>query len=139
MLELMICSLVTILPDYLLRRQFQGKRWGDQINFFTVWYELRWGITLCAMLTISLITIVFYYHPTTSSVASFFRTVTILSEAGGRVEEIYVENNQLVEAGDPIFRMDASRQEAARDTALSRVLTNTQYRFIVLRTIFLGK
>ncbi|WP_298837881.1 HlyD family secretion protein [uncultured Roseobacter sp.] len=121
MLELMICSLVTILPDYLLRRQFQGKRWGDQINFFTVWYELRWGITLCAMLTISLITIVFYYHPTTSSVASFFRTVTILSEAGGRVEDVFVENNQTVEAGDPIFRMDSSRQEAARETALRQI------------------
>lgn len=33
MLEITLCSLITVLPDYLLRRHFQGKRWGDQINF----------------------------------------------------------------------------------------------------------
>ena len=121
MLELMICSLVTILPAYLLRRRFQGKRWGDQINFFTVWYELRWGITLCAMLTISLITIVFYYHPSTSNVASFFRTVTILSEQGGRVADVYVTANSKVKAGDPIFKLDSSSQEAAAETARRQI------------------
>ncbi len=52
MLELMICSLVTILPDYLYRRYAQGKRFGHEITFFSVWYELRWGITGCLMLTI---------------------------------------------------------------------------------------
>ncbi len=41
MLELILCSLVTVLPDYLFRRYRQGKRWGDQITFFTMWYELR--------------------------------------------------------------------------------------------------
>ncbi|MBW4707332.1 biotin/lipoyl-binding protein [Roseobacter sp. YSTF-M11] len=121
MLELLLCSLVTVLPDYLLRRQLQGKRWGAEINFFTVWYELRWGITLCAMLTIGLITIVFYYHPTTSNVASFFRTVTILSESSGRVAETYVEINQEVKAGDPIFRLDSSSQEAAAETARRQI------------------
>ena len=121
MLELLFCSLLTILPDYFLRRHFQGKQWGDQINFFTVWYELRWGITLCAMLTISMITIVFYYHPTTTNVSSFFRTVTILSESGGRVSEVYVTNNQDVEAGAPIFRLDSSSQEAAAETARRQI------------------
>ena len=47
MLELILCSLVTVLPDYLYRRHREGKRWGDQITFFTMWYELRWGITAC--------------------------------------------------------------------------------------------
>ncbi|WP_299680298.1 biotin/lipoyl-binding protein [uncultured Roseobacter sp.] len=121
MLEVILCSLVTILPDYLLRRRFQGKRWGEEINFFTVWYELRWGITLCAMLTITLITIVFYYHPSTSNVASFFRTVTILSEQGGRVSDVYVEINSEVEAGDPIFKLDSSSQEAAAETARRQI------------------
>ena len=51
MLELMICSLVTILPDYLYRRYAQGRRFGHEITFFSVWYELRWGITGCLMLT----------------------------------------------------------------------------------------
>ena len=54
MIELTLCSLVTILPDYLIRRFFQGKRFGREITFFTIWYELRYGITACAMLTISL-------------------------------------------------------------------------------------
>jgi multidrug resistance efflux pump len=121
MLEVILCSLVTVLPDYLFRSRVQGKRWGEEINFFTLWYELRWGITLCAMLTISLITIVFYYHPTTSNVASFFRTVTILSDAPGRVSEVYVTNNQEVAAGDPLFRLDSARQDAAAATARSQI------------------
>ncbi len=117
MIEMFLCSLVTILPDYLFRHYVQGKRFGEHINFFTVWYELRWGITLCLMLTISLITIVFYYHPSTSNTVSAFRTVTILSEGAGRVEEVYVSNNQSVEAGDPIFKLDSSRQLAALESA----------------------
>jgi hypothetical protein len=28
MLELMLCSMVTIVPDYLFRRYAQGKRFG---------------------------------------------------------------------------------------------------------------
>ena len=80
MFELMICSLVTILPDYLYRRYRQGKRFGKEITFFSVWYELRWGITGCLMLTVSLITMIFYFHPSTTSAALYFRTVPILPE-----------------------------------------------------------
>ncbi|MFK7869087.1 MAG: HlyD family secretion protein [Roseobacter sp.] len=121
MLETLLCSLITILPDYLYRSRVQGKRWGHEINFFTLWYELRWGITTCAMLAITLITLLFYFHPMTSTASSFFRTVTILSESGGRVVEVYVENNEDVKAGDPIFRMDSSSQEAAVTTARSQL------------------
>ena len=32
MFELMICSLVTILPDYLYRRYVQNKRFGKEIT-----------------------------------------------------------------------------------------------------------
>ena len=53
MFELMFCSLLTILPDYLYRRYRQGKRFGKEITFFSVWYELRWGITACLMLTVA--------------------------------------------------------------------------------------
>ena len=108
MIEFLLCSLFTILPDYLIRRYRQGKRIGKEITFFSVWYELRWGITGCAILTVSLITLIFYYHPATSSVASYFRTVTILPEVGGRVDEVHVENGQLVRAGDVIFTLDDS-------------------------------
>ena len=71
MLEVLFCSLVTILPDYLYRRYAQGKRWGHEITLYSVWYELRWGITGCVLLTVSLITVVFYYHPSTTNVTSF--------------------------------------------------------------------
>jgi multidrug resistance efflux pump len=121
MLELIFCSLLTILPDFLIRRYVQGKRLGIEIDLFSVWYELRWGITACAMLTISLITLVFYYHPSTTNVTSFFRTMTILSEGGGRVEEVYVINNQAVKTGDKLFKLDASSQIAAVETAKQRI------------------
>jgi hypothetical protein len=49
MLELIICSMLTILPDYLYRRYVQGKRIGKEITFFSVWFELRYGIVACLM------------------------------------------------------------------------------------------
>ena len=67
MFELFICSLVTVFPDYLYRRYVQGKRIGREINLYTVWYELRWGIASCLLLTVSLITLMFYYHPSTKA------------------------------------------------------------------------
>ena len=74
MLELLVCSLLTILPDYLFRRYVQGKRLGKEITFYSVWFELRWGIILCLLLTVGLITTIFYYHPSTTNVVSYFRT-----------------------------------------------------------------
>ncbi|MCU9846639.1 biotin/lipoyl-binding protein [Defluviimonas sp. WL0024] len=121
MLEFLLCSLVTIFPDYLYRSRVQGKRWGRELTLFSIWYELRWGITACAVLTISLLTMIFYYHPTTSNGASFFRTVTILPETGGRVAEVYVENLQEVEAGDPLFRLDDELARASYETAKAQV------------------
>lgn len=60
MLELLLCSILTILPDYLFRRYVQGKHLGKEITFYSVWFELRWGIVSCLMLTIGLITLIFY-------------------------------------------------------------------------------
>jgi len=121
MLELMICSLVTIVPDYLYRHYRQGKRFGKEITFFSVWYELRWGITGCLMLTIGLITMIFYYHPSTTSAALYFRTVPILPEGSGRVAEVNVGYSAAVKAGDVLFRLDSSRQDAALETARRKV------------------
>jgi multidrug resistance efflux pump len=121
MIELVFSFLITVMPDYLYRRHRQGKRLGHEITLYNVWYELRWGITSCAVLAISLITLIFYYHPTTSNVTSLFRTVAILSDTPGRVAEVYVQNNQDVRAGDPIFRLDTRRQEAAAETARRRI------------------
>ena len=121
MLELFLCSMFTILPDFLYRRFGQGKRLGREINLFTVWYELRWGITLCLILTVSLITTIFYFHPSTKAATSVFRTVTVLPETSGRVAETFVELNQRVEDGQPLFRLDSTAQEAALDTARRKV------------------
>jgi multidrug resistance efflux pump len=117
MLELLLCSMVTIFPDYLFRRYAQGKRIGQEIDLYSVWFELRWGITACLILTIALITLIFYFHPATSAVTAVFRTVTILPETSGRVAEVYVGLNDKVEAGQPLFRLDSSQQEATMESA----------------------
>ena len=121
MLELILCSLVTVLPDYLFRRYRQGKRWGDQITFFTMWYELRWGITACLILTVSFITVVFYYHPSTTNAGPYFRTIPLLPEGGGRVEEVFVSNGEAVSAGDPLFSLLDSAQVAGVNVAESQL------------------
>jgi multidrug resistance efflux pump len=121
MLELLLCSLVTILPDYLYRRYRQGKRFGKEITLYSVWFELRWGITSCVMLTVCLITVIFYNHPSTTNVTLFFRTVPIVPETIGRVAEIYVGVSGPVKAGQPIFRLDSSKQEAAVESARRKI------------------
>jgi len=121
MLEMLLCSLLTIFPDYLFRRYGQGKRFGKEITLFSVWFELRWGITACLILTVSLITVIFYNHPSTTNVTLFFRTVPIVPETNGRVAEIYVGFTGPVSKGAPIFRLDSSKQEAAVETARRKI------------------
>ena len=122
MLELMFCSLLTILPDYLYRRYGQGKRFGKEITLFSVWYELRYGITTCVILTVCLILVIFYNHPSTTSATLFFRTVPILPETNGRVDEIYVGQSGPIARGAPIFRLDSTRQQAALETARRKII-----------------
>src|SRR6202165_944598 len=121
MLELLLCALLTIFPDYLFRRYRQGKRLGHEITFFSVWFELRWGITACLMLTVALITVIFYYHPSTNTATLYFRTVPILPETNGRVSEVHVEFSAPVKKGDVIFNLDSSRQQAAMETARRKI------------------
>ena len=121
MLELFLCSLLTILPDYLYRRYWQGRRIGKEITLFSVWFELRWGIISCLMLTVALITVIFYFHPSTTNVTYLFRTVPISPETVGRVAEVYVQISDRVEQGKPIYRLDSTRQEAAVETARRRI------------------
>src|SRR6266436_9618059 len=121
MFEMLLCSLVTLLPDYLFRRYGQGKRIGKEITLYSMWFELRWGITGCLILTILLITTVFYNHPSTSNVTLFFRTVPILPETNGRVAEVFVGTSGPVAKGAPIFRLDSSKQEAAAETARRKI------------------
>jgi multidrug resistance efflux pump len=122
MLEILLCSMFTLLPDYLYRRYVQGKRIGHEITLYSVWFELRWGIVSCLMLTVALITMIFYFHPSTTSATAFFRTVPIISEGGGRVAEIYVKLGDEVQEGTPLFRLDDSKQQATVETARRRII-----------------
>jgi multidrug resistance efflux pump len=122
MLELLLCSLLTIFPDYLYRRYRQGKRLGREITFFSVWFELRFGIVSCLMLTVALITVIFYYHPSTDTATLFYRTVPLIPEVAGRVSEVHVEGiSAPVKKGDVIFKLDSSKQEAAKETARRKI------------------
>lgn len=121
MFELMLCSLFTLVPDYLYRRYGQGKRIGREITLFSMWYELRWGITGCVMLTVLLITMIFYFHPSTTSAVLFFRTVPIVPEGSGRVAEVKVDFSAPVKKGDVLFTLDSSKQRAAAETARRKV------------------
>lgn len=121
MLEILLCSLLTILPDYLYRRYRQGKRFGHEITFFSVWFELRFGIVTCLMLTVALITVIFYYHPSTNTATLYFRTVPILPEVNGRVSEVNVAFSSAVKKGDVIFKLDSSKQEASMETARRKI------------------
>jgi multidrug resistance efflux pump len=129
----MFCSLFTILPDYLYRRYRQGKRFGHEITLYSVWFELRWGITGCVILAVCLITTVFYNHPSTTNVTLFFRTVPIVPETIGRVAEIYVGMSGPVKEGQPLFRLDSSKQETAVETA-RRKITEVDAEMTVART-----
>jgi len=121
MLEIILCSLVTVLPDYGYRRYVQGKRLGKEITFYSVWYELRYGLTACFMLTVALITIIFYFHPSTTNVTSFFRAIPILPEASGRVSEVLIKQSDVVKQGQPLFKLDSTKQEAAVEVARRRI------------------
>jgi multidrug resistance efflux pump len=121
MLELLLCSLLTIFPDYLYRRYRQGKRFGREITFYSVWFELRFGIISCLLLTVALITVVFYFHPSTTTATLFFRTVPILPEINGRVSEVHVEFSAPVKKGDVIFKLDGSKQESTMEMARRKI------------------
>lgn len=117
MLEILVCAFFTILPDYLYRRYGQGKRFGREITFYSVWFELRWGIVTCVMLTIGLITVIFYNHPSTTNATVFFRTVPIVPEINGRVAQVHVGASGKVAQGAPIFTLDSTSQQATVETA----------------------
>jgi multidrug resistance efflux pump len=121
MLEILLCSLLTILPDYLYRRYRQGKRIGREITLFSVWYELRFGIITCLMLAVALITVIFYYHPSSDTATLYFRTVPILPEINGRVSEVNVGFSTQVKKGEVIFKLDSSKQQAAMETARRKI------------------
>jgi multidrug resistance efflux pump len=120
MLELLLCSLLTIFPDYLYRRYRQGKRIGKDHTVFRM-VRVTVGITACLMLTVALITVIFYFHPSTTTATLFFRTVPIIPDTTGRVSEVLVDFSAPVKKDDVIFKLDSARQEAAVETARRKI------------------
>ena len=96
-------------------------------------FELRWGITGCLILTVALITVIFYNHPSTRNVTLFFRTVPIVPEINGRVAEVFVGVSSPISKGAPLFRLDSSRQEAEAESA-RRKIAETEAEMLVART-----
>ena len=72
-------------------------------------------------LTISFITVVFYFHPSTTNAGPYFRTIPLLPQGGGLVEEVFVKNGEAVEAGAPLFSLLDSSQAAAVNVAESQL------------------
>jgi multidrug resistance efflux pump len=73
------------------------------------------------MLTVALITVIFYYHPSTNTATLYFRTVPILPETNGRVSEVHLEFSAPVKKGEVIFKLDSTKQEAAMETAQRKI------------------
>src|SRR3954447_19035629 len=73
------------------------------------------------MLTVGLITVIFYFHPSTSTATLFYRTVPIVPETTGRVAEVNFNLSAPVKKGDVIFRLDNSNQEAVLETARRKI------------------
>ena len=121
MLELLLCSLLTIVPDYLFRRYVQGKRIRQGNNLLLGVVRAAVGDHGLLDSHRGLITVIFYNHPSTTNVTLFFRTVPIISETTGRVAEVYVGFSGPVAKGAPIFRLDSSKQEAAVETARRKI------------------
>ena len=70
MLELIVCSMVTILPDYLYRRYVQGKRFGSEITLLFGLVRAALGDHRLPDPDGLLITMIFYFHPSTTNAVS---------------------------------------------------------------------
>jgi multidrug resistance efflux pump len=71
---------------------------------------------------VSLITVIFYNHPSTKNATLLYRTIPILPEINGRVAEVYVGGTDPVSEGAPIFKLDSSKQEAAVESARRKIV-----------------
>ncbi len=122
MLEFLICSLLTIFPDYLFRRYVQGKanRPRDQSLFDVVRASLRHHRLRDPHRIAD--PMIFYFHPSTSNVTAIFRTIhhpAGVEWPGGRG----LRRHQREGSGRcrPLFRLDTASKQAALETARRRV------------------
>ena len=107
MFELMFTSFPAVFRYMQLRRRGEA---------MTVW-NMKTAIFLWAVLAFGLFLTIFYYHPKTYAGIVPFRTVSVVAQTAGPVTEIPVSNEQRVEAGDLLFRIEDSAQKAALQEA----------------------
>ncbi|MGD1925439.1 MAG: biotin/lipoyl-binding protein [Paracoccaceae bacterium] len=103
MFELLFTSFPVII------RYFQLKRRGEAM---TVW-NMRTSVFLWAIMAFMLFLVIFYFHPKSYSGLLPFRTISVVAQSSGPVTELDVRNGQRVAAGDLLFKIESSTQEAA--------------------------
>ncbi|MGC4061072.1 MAG: HlyD family secretion protein [Aquabacterium sp.] len=87
------------------------------------------GLVLLVLLMLILAGIWFWRHnrahETTDDAFVDGNTTAMAAEAGGRIVKLYVQDNQVVHAGDPLLDIDSRDDSARRDQARAQV-TNAQ-------------
>lgn len=110
MFELLLTSFPAII------RYYQLKRRGEAM---TLW-NMKSALFAWAVMAFFLFLVIFYYHPKSYSGLLPFRTVSVVAQTAGPVTEINVANGQRISAGDPLFHIEDSAQQAAVAQASAR-------------------
>ncbi|MFL4468916.1 HlyD family secretion protein [Tateyamaria armeniaca] len=111
MFELLLTSFPVII------RYFQLKRRGEVM---TVW-NMRSAVFLWAVMAFALFLTIFYFHPKSYSGLIPFRTVSVVAQTSGPVTSVNVLNGQRVAAGDLLFEIEDSSQQAALSQAQAQL------------------
>jgi multidrug resistance efflux pump len=104
--------LLTLAYAFLVRLVFFDYRWLPW-NLFTG--LIVWGLYASAALTE--IVLLGQYTPYSDRVFVERPVVQMATYLGGQVEEVYVNANEFVKKGDPLYKMDPAPTQAALDDA----------------------
>ena len=121
MIELLLCSMVTILPDFLIRRFMQGKKLGTGDHAILCLVRAPvWHNRVPAAHDLPV-----HADPLFSPLdleRDFILSHRPRSSGGWRARgRSVVKLRDTVKAGQPIFKLDSSEQEAALETARKRL------------------
>ena len=75
--------------------------------------NMKTAVFLWLLMAFFLFLAIFYYHPKSYTGIVPFRTVSVVAQTGGPVTRIHVRNEQRVKAGDLLFEIEDSAQQAA--------------------------
>lgn len=100
-------TLLTSFP--VIIQYFRLKRRGEAM---TVW-NMKTAVFLWVLMAGALFLTIFYFHPKTYAGLVPFRTISVVAQTSGPVTELPVANGQRVKAGDLLFKIEDSAQQAA--------------------------